>query len=128
MATVFTVAQYISVRSSFDPNDPDVQTLIAMAEEEVANNFCNETTRNKAVALVVMHWLSLPKDDSGNNSVTGSVKSEKEGRLSRTFGFHGKVDFTNNAYWSQTSYGLELLTLQNSCFIKPTNRAALWLR
>lgn len=122
----FSVSDYISAKSNFDPTNSDVKTLMAMAECEIDSNFCNDTLRNKAVALVVMHWLSLPVDSNGNNSVVGSVKSEKEGRLSRSFGFHGKVDFSNKAYWGQTGYGLELLSLQNSCFIKPMVRTMLW--
>ena len=126
MSNTFTVAEHISARSSIDPNDAAVQKLILMAEEEIDNNWCDDNTRNKAVALVVMHWSTLPKDGSGNNSSVGAVKSEKEGRLARSFGFHGKVDFSNNPYWSQTNYGLELMSLQKSNFFKPMNRSLLW--
>ena len=118
----FTVAQYISARSSYDPNTADNQTLISMAELEIGSNYSTDL-RSKAVSLLVMHWLSLPKDNSGNNSLTGTIKSEKEGDLARSYGYHGKVSLTD-AYLSQTGYGLELINLNRSSFVLPMNRNA----
>lgn len=117
-----TVSEYIEARSNFDPTTPENIILISMAELEIGRNYCNDDLRNKAVSLVVMHWLSLNTDSSGNNSTVGTIKSEKEGDLSRSYGFQGKINKIKDPFWYQTGYGLELMSLNRSCFFGPRNR------
>lgn len=116
-----TVEEYIDARSTFDSSDSDVQTLIIMAELQIGNEYCSDDMRNQAVALLVMHWLTLPKDSAGNSSTVGSIKSEKEGDLARSYGFAGSIS-VKDPFYAQTSYGLELLQLNRQCFIIPRNR------
>jgi len=122
-----TVNDYINTLSSFDVNDQSVIDLITLMEKEIGTEYPTTDLRNKAVALLTMHWLSLTKNSSGNYNQVGSVQQEKEGDLSRKYGFHGKVDFSDS-FLSQTPYGIALMSLNKSCFFKPKTRAFNWLQ
>jgi hypothetical protein len=115
-----TVDEYIQAKSPWNPADSDMVLLISMAEEEIGD--CYGDLRNKAVALLTLHWKAL-KEREGNTGfgTTGSLKSEKEGDLSRSYGFAGSAEI-RDPYMGQTTYGLELLTLEKQLFIKPRNR------
>ena len=118
-----TVDQYIEARSSLDPNDVTVISLKSQAAEELGN--CYGSLRNKAIALLVMHWSTLGGTDGSQSlGTTGNVKSEKEGQLSRVMGFHGSFNI-KDPFLSQTSYGLELLKLNRKTLITPMNRTVL---
>jgi hypothetical protein len=98
---------------------PDYETL---AEKQTGEVFGD--CRNLAIALLMLHYMTL--DDSrggaaGGGVVTGSVKAEKEGDLSRQY---GGVSATaqSNPDLSQTMYGLELIELRKRMILNPTNR------
>jgi hypothetical protein len=115
-----TIQEYIEHRSSYDPLDPTVAALIAMAEVEIGHCYCNDDMRNKAIALLVMHWLVIQESGSQESGVTGSVKSQKEGDLAQSWGTNSNK--TGDPFLSQTSYGLELQMLNKQCFVLPRNR------
>lgn len=119
-----TTIQYITVRAPLYAAEPDINDFIEQAELETSNNYCgNDNMRNKAVALLVCHWKALGKrGGDGNNSegIAGSLLSEKEGDLARRYTNVGNI--TDNVYLSQTSWGLELLQLQESTMFLPRNR------
>jgi len=123
-----TVNQYISIYSSFDPEEQSIIDLVAAHEIEIGNNYPSTDIRNKAVALLTLHWLSLPVANGDSASQTGSIKSVKEGKLSVTYGGYqqGKSNHLD-PFLSQTQYGLMLISLNKACFFKPTSRAISWL-
>lgn len=115
-----TPQEYLTARApaSFT-SDPNLDSLIAQAEAETADNvFPTADIRNKAVALLVCHWLALKL--RGDSSVSGNVKSEKEGDLSRSYG-ESSID-NLDPFLSQTSWGVELYNLQRSNIIQIKSR------
>lgn len=120
-----TVDDYIEAMSSFDVEAQTTIDMVALMELEIGTEY---VLRNKAVALISMHWLSLPVDSSGNHSQSGTIISEKEGGLSREYGFNGKNVSFSDSFLSLTSYGIALMSLNKGSFFKPRTRANLWLR
>jgi hypothetical protein len=115
--------EYIQIRAPSFALNPNISALIAHAELETGCGYGSEDLRNKAVALLVCHWLALQARDAGDTGVTGNIVSEKEGDLSRSF---SDVSLsTNNSYLSQTSWGMELIQLQNSRIMLPYTRAII---
>jgi len=113
--------EYIQIRAPSFALNPNISLLISHAEIETGNVYGSEDLRNKAVALLVCHWFALQMRDVSDAGVTGNIISEKEGDLSRSF---GDVSLnTTNLYLSQTSWGLELMQLQDSRIMLPFNRA-----
>ena len=116
-----TVADYISNRSTFDPNDSKTLALIDQAECEIAP-MCSDALTNKAVALLVMHWLTLESNGSQGSGSTGTVKSLKEGDLSISFGSFSSNTQGVDPYLALTPYGLELYNLIRGCTFTVLNR------
>lgn len=122
MATI-TVQEYLEARAPADYlTEPKLAEMKTQAELEVGDNYCSEDIHNKVVALLVCHWIALSKRGDGTNQggAGGTLISEKEGQLARSFG--NAYSITNEAYLSQTSWGLEIIGLQKSCFVMPRNR------
>ncbi|GAH17973.1 unnamed protein product [marine sediment metagenome] len=116
-----TPLEIITIRAPAFALESNINDLITEAELEVSTTEYNTSPlRNKAVALIVMHWIALNKRDS-TGGTAGAIKSEKEGDLSRSFGATGNNE-DMDPYYGQTTWGLEFLRLQVQCFIKPTNR------
>lgn len=120
----FTISEYITSRSGYDPTASDMVILIEHAKKEVGMFSDKIEIYNKAIALLVMHWKTLDlKIQTGElaTSIVGVIESEKEGDLSRSYklyGATGKLD----PFLSQTIYGLEFLSLGNKFIFKPRNR------
>ena len=108
---------------SGDPRLDDMETLAAAQTGTVFGS-----NRNLAIALLMLHTMSL--DDSrgggasGGGAVTGSVKSEKEGDLSRAYSASSGSGSAASKHpdLSQTIYGLELIALRNANILNPRNR------
>jgi hypothetical protein len=82
---------------------------------------CFGTLRNKAIALLMLHWLYLDDRDSGNQGVGGTVKREREGMLEKEY----MIDFSLTSRYpdlSQTRWGMELIRLRKQCLMLPRNR------
>lgn len=108
-----TVKEIIAARSSFDVNASNIDTLITLATTTrlSINAFDNVDTFNYAVALLVMHWLTLNKQMLVTNNVggVGGIKSLSEGQLSMSFGSpSGNSLNTVLPEYQSTAYGLEL--------------------
>lgn len=114
-----TPFQYIQVRAPDFSSNPNVHSMITMAKEQIGGGYGN--LRNNAVALLVCHWMALANRDGGNTGVSGSIKSEKEGDLSRSYG-NSSQNSDRVGYLSQTSWGLELLRIRKKTIIKPITR------
>ncbi len=97
--------------------------LLTLARSTVGTvfNACGKT--NYAIALVIMHWLSLEEQSGGTgNAQSGSIKSKREGDLSITYGSSSSGSNSINPYWGQTAYGLEYINLKKSCIMGARNR------
>ena len=103
-----------------DPRLDDYEHLADMQTGTVYGD-----CRNLAVALMMLHYMTL--DDSrgatpGSGSSTGSVKSEKEGDLAKSYGATSSSVSDKYPDLSQTIYGLELIELRNRKIFNPRNR------
>ena len=113
-----TPLQIITLRAPDFATEPNIDDLTAQAGLEVSDT-CFGDLKNKAIALIVMHWIALSKRDP-EGTTTGSIKSEKEGDLARSYGSSGST--TGDPYYSQTAWGLEYLRLLSQSIIGPRNR------
>lgn len=115
-----TVDEYIQTRSTFDPTTPDNVKLIAQAELQLGTH-CNEDLTNLAVALLVMHWLTIAANGSQGSGGTGSPQELEEGDLRISFASissSSKID----PFLAMSSYGIELFWLGKKCLLTPMNR------
>ena len=121
-----SIKGYIQARSSFDITDPKIDTLIDLSSTRLsADAFDDNKTYEYAVALLVMHWLSLSKQSQITNNVggVGGVKSVSEGRLSISFGSLSGNNFNSMLPdLQQTSYGIELASILETVIIPPATR------
>ena len=114
-----TPLQIITLRAPDFATEPNIDDLIAQAGLEVSDT-CFGDLKNKAIALIVMHWIALSKRDPGGTGVSGSIKSEKEGDLARSYGSSSNTEV--DPYYGQTTWGLEYLRLLSQSIIGPRNR------
>lgn len=111
-----TPKEIIVLRTPQYSGESRLDDLITLAGEQTGTAFSN--CRNLAIALLVLHWLTL---ETQNNGTSGSIISEKEGDLQRAY----STSFVISQKYpdlSQTSYGLELIRLRKSCLFNPRNR------
>lgn len=121
-----SIKSIIQARSSFDVTNPKVDSLIDLSSTRLSQDaFDDFKTYEYAVALLVMHWLSLGQQSTITNNVgaTGGVKSITEGRLSVSFGqVSGNLINTVSPDLQQTSFGIELASLLETVISVPVNR------
>jgi len=113
------VSTYINSRSNFD-GDSRLTEFEIQARLEVSTSAFGDL-QNKAIALLMLHWLTLDDRDSTGTGIGGSIKEEKEGMLSREF----LLDFSLTKKYpdlTQTRWGLELLRIRNITIVNPINR------
>ena len=104
--------EIVEARAPEYEGQPRIADLLALAEEETGSAY--GTSRNKAVALLVLHWLTKEK----RGGASGAITSESEGQLSRSYGSASDA----GGDYSTTSYGAELLNLRRGSFISARNR------
>lgn len=115
-----TVPQYIATRASIYSADARISDMIEQATLEIGEVFVGDL-RNKAIALLILHWLFLDDRDSNNQGIGGTVKREREGMLEREY----MLDFSLTKKYpdlSQTKWGLELIRLRRSSIMTARNR------
>lgn len=127
MALLTTPQAVIAIRwPNFPVVDPRLTALIDLASNEMGAAYGKN--RPLAIALLVMHWEALTSrssDDSSIGNETGSIRSEKEGDLSRSYGSTSSTSSSSSyddMYLSQTSWGLEIIRLRRKSFMMPRNR------
>ena len=116
-----TAIQYIQTRAPSYVTDPNLTALIEQATLETGDVFGSTDMRNKAIALLVCHWIALGKRDGSGVGITGNISSEAEGDLSRGFGMQG-VSTAVDRDLGQTSWGLELIRFRRSRIMNPMTR------
>ena len=121
-----TIDQIIAARAPQFSADPRKAAFEELAKLQTSTNFGDRY--NLAVALRMCHWWALEQIAGGsstNSGLTmgGTVKSETEGGLSRSYGNAGSGSTgTTNEDLSRTAFGVELLALIRSSFLKPRTR------
>ncbi len=124
--SISTAQQIIAIKSpsyGADPRLDDYVSLVKMSLAQKAFGIRYEY----AVALLVLHQLTLESQSGGSSTVSGSgsvggISSETEGQLSRTFGGISSNTPWRKQYLMSTSFGQEFQHLMNSCLFLPRNR------
>lgn len=111
-----TPLQIVEARAPEFEGRARMTDLIAEAEMDIGADW--GTRRNKAVALLVLHRLSM--SERGAAGAPGPITSETEGQVSRTYGWSGIYGDL-----ASTSYGVELLGLRKASFMGFVNRRML---
>lgn len=109
-----TPLQIVEARAPEFEGAPRIADLLALAEQQTAQSAAWGAHRNTAVALLVLHMLTL--QDRAQGGAPGPVTSETEGQVSRTYGWSGKY-----GHLASTNWGLELQALRKACFIGARN-------
>lgn len=111
-----TASQTLSAIAPQFDTDPKRQDHLDLASLRT-NSRCFGNKYNLAIALRAAHTLTLLQNAQSGLSAggSGSIKSKKEGDLSVTFG--GSSDTGVKGDLGQTSYGVELQSLIDSCII-----------
>jgi hypothetical protein len=113
---------YIDARAPKYSADPRVSYLLLQAQQEVGENWGQY--QGKGQALLMLHWMAMD-DRSGQqngNSIGGTVQSEQEGSLKRSYmvDFSLTKDFPD---YSQTRWGMEFIqTMKKAVVHTPFNR------
>jgi hypothetical protein len=110
-----TVAEIIVVYNPSITVNARINSLIELAELETGDIF--GALRNKAVALLVLHWYSL--DARGAAAASGNITQESEGDLSRSY---GRITGTGDDELNSSVWGSQLKRLRNSCIFSARNR------
>lgn len=76
-----TPRQIIAARAPEIATEARLPDLIDLAKEQIGTAY--GTQRDLAIALTVMHWVTL--EAQGDAASSGPIVSEKEGDLSRTY-------------------------------------------
>lgn len=106
-----TPQQIVEARAPEFEGYPRLASLIALAEQQTGQDWGN--SRNMAVALLVLHWITM----STRAGAPGPVTSETEGQLSRSYGWSGEYGAL-----ASTAWGLELMGLRKQTFVGFGNR------
>jgi hypothetical protein len=107
-----TIEEIIALRSATVAAKADLAQMIELAESQLKECTFGDQYNN-AVALLVLHLYAI----NDRNGSGGSIRSEKEGQLARSF---GSVD--SSLAWASTSWGQELIQLVQSLNLLPRTR------
>ena len=113
----------IQLRAPALATSPGVESLITQADAETTEGYPTTDLRDKAIALLVCHWLTLSKRDAASTGTTGILIGEKEGGLERTYAApssSGKNGIDPDL--GQTRWGVELYNFQRKYLITIRNR------
>lgn len=88
-----------------------INILLTMAEAETGPLYGNN--RNKAVALLALHWMAI--QERGRGAAPGAITAEAEGDLSRSYAATATTSGSSDL--QSTSWGLMLLRLRKGSFV-----------
>lgn len=122
----YTALQFIQVRAPSFATDSRINTMLDMASQEIGSEPSLNAMREKAKALLVMHWLTLEQRGNGVSgsagAAGGAITSETEGSLSRSYGSSGVALAERYPDLTLTAFGLELIGLYRKTIISVRNR------
>lgn len=110
-----TPLQIVEARAPEFEGEARITDLITLAEMDISTEW--GAARNRATALLVLHWLAKESIDTAS---PGPITSETEGQVSRTYGWSGIY-----GELSTSRYGMELLQLRKSNFMGFMNRRTM---
>lgn len=122
-----TAKQIVALKSPSFASDTRLDDLVTLAQFHVSSGAYGDAYQY-ALALVVCHWLALDGQGGGSSTssssgVGGSLKSEREGELQRSYGVPSGADA--KSYYSSTTYGQEFLNLRKTRVLTPHSRVSL---
>ncbi len=122
---VDTATQIIALKSPDHAADSRLDDFIELAKFYI-NQTVFGTKYQYALALVVLHWLTLDARGGGSSTssgsgVAGSIKSEKEGDLQRSYSVPTSKN-ERKEYLMGTVFGQELLQLWNTFILMPRTK------
>jgi hypothetical protein len=115
-----TAIEYIASRAAMYSTDLRTPLFIEQASLETGTVF-KSSLREKAIALLALHWLTIDDRGIANDGAVGTLKRIKEGSLEKEF----MIDFgvtRQDPDLSQTKWGLELRQLRKSCIFAPMTK------
>jgi hypothetical protein len=117
--------QIIAIRAPQHSADTRLDDFIELAEMQTST--CFGDRYELAVALRVLHLLTLEDMRGGSATdtgiaIAGTITSESEGQLSRSYGSTAQDAAQKYNSLSCTAYGLELVELIESTMFKPRTR------
>jgi len=118
MAT-YIPEEYIAARSAKYASDSRLPILIDQAGTETGTAYGDN--QNRAISLLVLHWLTMDDRDPSGTGNGGIVSMEKEGSLQKQY----LVDFALTSKYpdlTQTRWGMELISLRRSSIFGPRTR------
>lgn len=120
--SISTAQQIIEARAPQYIGDARLSDFIALATLRVGAAFAE--VKQYAIALRVLHMLAIADRGSVVTGAGGAVSREKEGQLERAYGGSSAASIDEGRYpdLSQTSWGRELIALQNENILGPRNR------
>ena len=124
-----TAKQIIAVKSPSFASDTRLDDFIVLAAYYVSESAYGARYQY-ALALIVLHWLTLDAQRGGSSTSSGSgvggaITSEKEGDLARAFGAPSSSKKDADAYWNGTIFGQEFLSLRAHYVLTPHHRVSL---
>lgn len=121
-----TAQQIIAVKSPSFAADPRLADFVTLAAFHVTAAAFGDRYQY-ALALVVLHWLTLDAQHGGSATVSagggGAVVSEREGDLQRSYSVPDAS--SRESYYSTSIYGQEFLALRRGAFFCPSSRLTL---
>ena len=113
---MISVEAYLQVRKPAALTDPRYSLFLAQAQEALGKELGLHL--NRAISLLILHWMAMDDRDTAGNAVPGMIQEEREGQLGRKY----LQDFTLSGKQSdlcQTRYGMELISLKKSAVFCP---------
>jgi hypothetical protein len=105
-----TVMEIITALAPCYKASAAIYSLITLATEETGTSY--GVYRNKAIALLTLHWLAL--QERGRGGATGQITSETEGDLSRSYAATAVASGSSGEALMATSWGQELKRLRKT--------------
>lgn len=119
----------IALRAPEYEDDPRLEPLIELAYELKGDKIPEGTPSNYAMALQVLHWLTISDRTSEGNGGVGSVTEEKEGELTIKYsGSNSNLMWYTSSWESelgQTPWGKELYAFVNRWLLKVHTRFSI---
>lgn len=125
---ISTAKQIIELKSPSLVGDSRIDDMVDLAKLTVSESVFGNKYQY-ALALVVLHQITLDSQSGGTSTssgsgVSGGLTSEWEGDLKKDFGNIGASAVKNlgEAFYMTTTFGQEYINLKRSCIITVRSR------